>query len=76
MRRDILAIDVGTSGLKLGVFGPDLEERAVARRDYDINLYDRDKADVAPEIVVDGHPRGLRRGRRRTSATWASCRSP
>jgi sugar (pentulose or hexulose) kinase len=48
MRRDILAIDVGTSGLKLGVFGPDLEERAIARRVYDINLYDRDKADVAP----------------------------
>jgi sugar (pentulose or hexulose) kinase len=48
MRRDILAIDVGTSGLKLGIFGPDLEERAVARRSYDINLYDRDKADVAP----------------------------
>jgi xylulokinase len=48
MRRDILAIDVGTSGLKLGVFGPDLEERAVARRVYDIDLYDRDKADVAP----------------------------
>jgi sugar (pentulose or hexulose) kinase len=49
MRRDILAIDVGTSGLKLGVFGPDLEERVVATRDYAINLYDRDKADVAPE---------------------------
>jgi xylulokinase len=48
MRRDILAIDVGTSGLKLGVYGPDLEQRAVARRDYAINLYDRDKADVAP----------------------------
>jgi xylulokinase len=48
MRRDILAIDVGTSSLKLGVFGPDLEERAVARRHYEINLYDRDKADVAP----------------------------
>jgi xylulokinase len=50
MRRDILALDVGTSGLKLGVYGPDLEERVMVPRDYSINLYGRGKADVAPEV--------------------------
>jgi xylulokinase len=49
MSRDILAIDVGTSGLKLGVFAPDLTIRATAQREYRINLYDQGKADVAPE---------------------------
>jgi xylulokinase len=47
--RDILAVDVGTSALKLGVFGPDLEQRCVARRDYEPHLYDRGKADIEPE---------------------------
>jgi len=46
---DILALDVGTSGLKAGVYGPDLAKRASAGRDYDINLYDRGKADIWPE---------------------------
>jgi len=46
---DILAVDVGTSALKLGVFGPDLEKRCEARRDYDPHYYDRGKADIDPE---------------------------
>ena len=49
MGRDILALDVGTSGLKLGVYGPDLVQRVSAGREYDINLYDHGKADVQPE---------------------------
>jgi xylulokinase len=50
MDRDILALDVGTSGLKLGVFSPGLEERVSAQRAYGINLYGGGKADVSPEL--------------------------
>jgi sugar (pentulose or hexulose) kinase len=53
MRRDILALDVGTSGLKLGVFGPDLDERVTVGRRYDIHVYDRGKADIRPETWWD-----------------------
>jgi sugar (pentulose or hexulose) kinase len=49
MTVDILAVDVGTSAMKLGVFGPSLERRAEARRDYAPHVYDRGKADIAPE---------------------------
>ena len=47
--RDILAVDVGTSALKLGVFGPDLEKRCETQRAYEPHLYDRGKADIEPE---------------------------
>lgn len=50
MTKDILAIDIGTSGLKLGVFSPDLEPRRVARRSYSPHLYESGKADIDPEI--------------------------
>lgn len=50
MTRDILAIDIGTSGLKLGVFSPDLEPRRVARRSYSPHLYESGKADIDPQI--------------------------
>jgi len=49
MKRDILAIDVGTTAFKMGVFSPDLEKRCETSRDYAINLYDHGKADVEPE---------------------------
>ena len=49
MSRDILAIDVGTSALKVGVFSPDLEQRCEARRTYAPHVYDRGKADIEPE---------------------------
>ncbi|MBM4309075.1 MAG: hypothetical protein FJ123_20290 [Deltaproteobacteria bacterium] len=49
MKRDILAIDVGTTAFKIGVFSPDLEKRCETSRDYAINLYDRGKADIEPE---------------------------
>ncbi|OGP88876.1 MAG: hypothetical protein A2156_02425 [Deltaproteobacteria bacterium RBG_16_48_10] len=47
--RDILAIDVGTTAFKMGVFSPDLEKRCEVSRNYEINLYDRGKADIEPE---------------------------
>jgi xylulokinase len=46
---DILAIDIGTSALKIGVFSADLEQRGEARRTYEPHVYDRGKADVEPE---------------------------
>ena len=49
MTRDILAVDVGTSALKLGVFSPDLEKYCETQRDYEPHLYDRGKADIEPE---------------------------
>jgi sugar (pentulose or hexulose) kinase len=48
--RDILAIDVGTSGLRLGVFGPSLDKRFEARRSYKPHIYDRGKADIDPKV--------------------------
>ncbi|NWF91625.1 MAG: hypothetical protein HXY46_01805 [Syntrophaceae bacterium] len=47
--RDILAIDVGTTAFKIGVFGPDLEKRCETSRNYQIHLYDHGKADIEPE---------------------------
>ena len=49
MSPDILAIDVGTSALKVGVFGPGLEQRSEARRTYAPHIYDGGKADIEPE---------------------------
>ena len=48
MSRDILAIDVGTSTLKIGVFSPDLDQRCEAQRTYAPHIYDRGKADIEP----------------------------
>ena len=50
MTRDILAIDVGTSAMKLGVFSPELEKRSEARRAYDPHVHDRGKAEIAPDL--------------------------
>ncbi len=49
MSDDILAIDVGTSALKVGVFSADLEMRCEARRSYAPRIYDGGKADFDPE---------------------------
>jgi sugar (pentulose or hexulose) kinase len=49
MAADILAMDVGTTAFKLGVFGPTLEKRCKANRRYDANFYDQGKADIEPE---------------------------
>jgi sugar (pentulose or hexulose) kinase len=46
--RDILAVDVGTTALKLGVFGPDLEQRCEAARRYDVHVYGQGRADIDP----------------------------
>ena len=46
---DILAIDVGTTTFKAGVFDPELRLKAEASRTYQIRLYDRVKAEIDPE---------------------------
>jgi xylulokinase len=47
--RDILALDVGTTAFKMGVFSPELEKRCESSRRYDVHVYDRGKADIEPE---------------------------
>lgn len=49
MSGDILAVDVGTSALKLGVFSATLDQRAEARRAYEPHVYGGGKADIEPE---------------------------
>lgn len=49
MSLDILAVDVGTTAFKLGVFSPTLEKRCEAARRYDVHVYNRGKADIEPE---------------------------
>jgi sugar (pentulose or hexulose) kinase len=46
---DILAVDVGTTTLKLGVYSLDLEKRFEASRTYEAHVYDEGKADIDPE---------------------------
>jgi len=49
MSRDILAVDVGTTAMKIAVFSPDLEKRCEATRKYDVNVYCGGRADIEPE---------------------------
>jgi sugar (pentulose or hexulose) kinase len=46
--RDILAVDVGTTALKLGVFSPEMEKRCEATRRYDVHVYGQGRADIEP----------------------------
>jgi sugar (pentulose or hexulose) kinase len=72
MSRDILAIDVGTSALKIGVFSPDLEKRCEASAATHPHIYDRGKADIEPaawwealrECCADASRQPCRRRRR------------
>ncbi|MDP2997091.1 MAG: FGGY family carbohydrate kinase [Bryobacterales bacterium] len=49
MSRDILAVDVGTTALKLGVFSPEMKLRWETSRRYDVHVYDGGKADIHPD---------------------------
>jgi sugar (pentulose or hexulose) kinase len=49
LSRDILALDVGTTAFKMGVFTPALEKKCEASRRYEVHVYDRGKADIEPE---------------------------
>jgi sugar (pentulose or hexulose) kinase len=47
---DVLAVDVGTSAMKVGVFSAGLEQRASAQRAYEPHLYNGGWADIDPEL--------------------------
>ncbi len=47
--KDILAIDVGTTSLKMAVFTPELEKKCEVSQSYEINLYDRGRASFISE---------------------------
>jgi sugar (pentulose or hexulose) kinase len=49
MSRDILAVDVGTTALKLGIFSAGLELRWETSRRYDVHVYGGGKADIHPD---------------------------
>jgi xylulokinase len=49
MTTHILAIDVGTTAFKAGVFSPKLEKIVETSRRYDVHFYDQGKADIEPE---------------------------
>jgi xylulokinase len=49
MGGDILALDVGTSGLKVGLYSPDLELRVGVSREYQVDLRHGGQADVHPD---------------------------
>lgn len=46
---NILAIDVGTTKFKMGLFHPNLKKICETSRSYNINLYDQGKADIDAE---------------------------
>ena len=46
---DILAIDVGTTMFKLGVFSQDMKKKAETSVCYEINLYGGGKSDIEPD---------------------------
>ncbi|MFX0203327.1 MAG: FGGY family carbohydrate kinase, partial [Candidatus Hodarchaeota archaeon] len=46
---DILAIDVGTTISKMGVFSSNLGRKCETSRTYQVNYYDQVKADIEPE---------------------------
>lgn len=49
MSRDILAVDVGTTALKAGLFSAGLAKRWETSRRYEVHVYDGGKADISPE---------------------------
>ncbi len=72
---DILALDVGTSGLKAGVFGPDLSQRASAARELRIDLHGRGRAEVDPEVWWSAIAAACAELRPAPATTSASCPS-
>ncbi len=49
MKKDILALDIGTTAFKFAVFDDELNKTLELSRSYSINLYDQGKADIEPE---------------------------
>jgi sugar (pentulose or hexulose) kinase len=47
--RTVLAVDVGTTALKMAVYRAGLEQTCEFSRPYDVHVYDHGKADIEPE---------------------------
>lgn len=50
MDKKILAIDVGTTNLKMGIFNKSLQIEYFFTQQYNVNIVDREKAEIDPEI--------------------------
>lgn len=45
---NILAVDIGTTTFKMGIFDPQLQKNCEVSRHYDVHVYDQGKADIDP----------------------------
>ncbi len=50
MSGKILAIDVGTTNFKMGIFNEYLSLEAVYQQNYEVDIFDGEKAEIDPEI--------------------------
>lgn len=58
MSRKILAIDVGTTSFKMGIFDETLTVEKIYQQNYEVNIFNGEKAEIDPEIwwkqIVEG----------------------
>jgi xylulokinase len=50
MSRKILAIDVGTTSFKMGIFNKSLTMEKVYQQNYEVDIFNGEKAEIDPEI--------------------------
>lgn len=60
MDKNILAIDVGTTNLKMGIFNEFLQIEYFFTQHYNVNIVNGDKAEIDPEIWWDTIQKGCR----------------
>ena len=50
MSRKILAIDLGTTSFKMGIFNESLSVEKIYQQNYEVNIFNGEKAEINPEI--------------------------
>jgi len=50
MSRKILAIDVGTTSFKMGIFNESLSVEKIYQQNYEVDIFNGEKAEIDPEI--------------------------
>lgn len=50
MSRKILAIDVGTTSFKMGIFDESMSVERIYQQNYEVNIFNGEKAEIDPEI--------------------------
>ncbi len=50
MKSKILALDVGTTAFKMGIFNESLSVEEIYQQNYDVDIFDGEKAEINPEI--------------------------